>query len=280
MARLSWLRNTFLPPLFLAVMAGTARASVANHVEIRLISEYKGIAPGHASWIGLRFELEPGWHIYWKDPGDSGEPPSIRWNLPAGFRAGSIHWPTPERIPDHTLVDYGYGHDVLLIARLWVFRAIHASQPVTVSAAVNYLVCKDVCIPGTAHATISLPVSPGRAAQPSEWRTLFLQTRARWPKSAPAKWKISALATAHQFLLTLHTGSSELSAVFFPTDPSVIKNAAPQPATALPDGVRLNLEKSDLLAKAITHLNGVIVLNHRRAFVINAPIHQQTKRGG
>ena len=65
--------------------------------------------------MGLHFELESGWHIYWINPGDSGEPPRVQWRLPAGFRAESIQWPAPQRIEDHSLVDYGYEGEALLM---------------------------------------------------------------------------------------------------------------------------------------------------------------------
>jgi DsbC/DsbD-like thiol-disulfide interchange protein len=257
-----------------------ADASVANHLSVDLISEYKAISPGYVSWIGLRFELEPGWHIYWKDPGDSGEPLSVRWNLPEGVKLGPIHWPAPKRIPDHTLVDYGYERSVLLAAPLRVSHALTPPVPVNITATVSYLVCKDVCIPGTANAGISLPVSRRGSLQPSEWRRLCVQTRSRWPKAVPLGWKVTARATPNRFILALHTGSSERSAVFFPAKPTIIKNAAPQVASALPDGVRLLLEKSDLLLRPPSRLEGVVVLDGKGAFTISAPIHSEMKRGG
>jgi DsbC/DsbD-like thiol-disulfide interchange protein len=255
-----------------------APASAPNHLRVTLLSEYKALAPGRLSWIGIRFDIESGWHIYWKDPGDSGEPPSVEWELPAGLRAGAIRWPAPERIPDHTLVDYGYDRSVLLMAPIRTPPEIAARRPVEVAATVKYLVCKDMCIPGTAHVALSMRVSRAASFEPSESRALFLQTRSRWPKPAPRQWKVAAVATADQFLLTLHTGATERQAVFFPNDPSVIKNAAPQPATALPDGVRLTLQKSDLLVKALARLEGVVVLENKRAFVIDAPVRSPESR--
>ena len=67
-------------------------------VTVELVSEGDAIAPGKTFWIGLRQTIAPGWHTYWINPGDSGEPPQIDWALPAGFSAGDIAWPQPERI--------------------------------------------------------------------------------------------------------------------------------------------------------------------------------------
>ena len=271
------LRHVFVPVVALAAVAPTLPSP--SHLNVDLVSEYRAIAPARIAWIGLRFEIEPGWHIYWKDPGDSGEPPSVQWNLPPGLKAGAIRWPAPQRIPDHTLVDYGYNHSVLLMAPIRLLRPVPTVSPVKVSATVKYLVCREVCIPGASHVAMSLPVSR-TSSRPSEWHKLFVQTRAHWPKPTPTGWRVGALATGGGFVLSLHTGSSEHQALFFPADPNVIKNAAPQPATALADGVRLTLQKSDLLVKPVTHLEGVIVFGGTCAFVIRAPVHSQTRRGG
>ena len=272
-----------MPIMAAALLVGVAISAgesvVASHLSVSLISAYKAIAPGHISWVGLRFKLDPGWHIYWQDPGDSGEPPSVRWNLPEGVTAGPIRWPAPRRIPDHTLVDYGYERSVLLAAPIRLSRTVLAGAPIKLSATVSYLVCRDVCIPGSAHVGISLPLSHRGPLEPSEWHTLFLETRSRWPRPAPARWKVTAVATPKQFMLILHTGSAERSALFFPANPAVITNAAPQKATALADGVQLILEKSDLLAKPLSRLEGVIVLNRKGAFTITAPIYSETRGG-
>jgi thiol:disulfide interchange protein DsbD len=68
-------------------------------VRMELISEHGGVEPGASFWVGLRQRIAPGWHTYWLNPGDSGEPMTIEWALPAGFEAGGIVWPHPERIP-------------------------------------------------------------------------------------------------------------------------------------------------------------------------------------
>jgi DsbC/DsbD-like thiol-disulfide interchange protein len=273
-------RSALLLFAALTTMAYAAPASAPSHLRVTLLSEYMALGPARVSWIGLRFEIESGWHIYWKDPGDSGEPPSVQWELPAGLRAGAIRWPAPERIPDHTLVDYGYEGGVLLMAPIRTPPESAAREPIKIAATVKYLVCRDVCVPGSAHVALLLPVSRRESLQPSGSRALFIQTRSRWPKPAPRSWKINALGSGDRFVLTLRTGASERCAVFFPDDPSAIKNAAPQPAIPLANGVRLTLQKSDLLVKALPRLEGVVVLGSKGAFVVSVPIHSEIKRGG
>jgi len=77
----------------------------AKHVDVELVADVAGVAPGQTFRLGVRFVPEKNWHVYWKNPGDSGEAPRIQWMLPAGLTAGELEWPTPERIPVGPLVN-------------------------------------------------------------------------------------------------------------------------------------------------------------------------------
>lgn len=92
-------------------------ATIADkYVKLELVSEQDAIVPGKDLWLGFRFDLQDEWHTYWINPGDSGEAPRIEWQLPAGFQAGAIQWPYPERLSTPPFADYGYEHQVLLMA--------------------------------------------------------------------------------------------------------------------------------------------------------------------
>jgi thiol:disulfide interchange protein DsbD len=82
---------------------------------VDLIAEDAAIVPGQTFQAGFKFNLEKGWHVYWINAGDSGDPPRIQWKLPAGFEAGPIEWPAPVRLPVSSLMDYGYEDKVLLM---------------------------------------------------------------------------------------------------------------------------------------------------------------------
>src|SRR2546427_4268365 len=99
------------------LFAGIARetpAEASANVSVELLSERAAIEPGMPFRVGLLMRMRPGWHTYWKNPGDSGLPLRVTWNLPEGFSAGPIDWPTPERIPENGLMSYGYSRDVLI----------------------------------------------------------------------------------------------------------------------------------------------------------------------
>jgi DsbC/DsbD-like thiol-disulfide interchange protein len=102
---------------FFAVQAAPQKP---GFVQVELIAEQTAAAPGKPLWIGLSMKHDPGWHTYWKNPGDAGLPTTLAFTLPAGFQVGEIEWPHPERIPVKQLASYGYGDDLVLPLLLFV----------------------------------------------------------------------------------------------------------------------------------------------------------------
>jgi thiol:disulfide interchange protein DsbD len=264
----------------LLAQTGRMQTSPGSHGKVELIAEENAIVPGRKFLVGLRFGLEKGWHIYWVNPGDSGQPPRVQWSLPAGFRAGEIEWPYPKRLGTASVVDYGYEDQVLLIAPIEPPANLSPGSTVTLAADVRWLVCREICLPEQAHLTLSLPVEEQLPKGDSAQRRLFQQTKALLPKPLPPGWKTSVISDKDDFVLTVITGAPEKAATFFPLESGQIENAAAQKVNSLDSGIRLILRKSDQLLKPITTLNGVLVLPNGRAFQIAAPVVPVTKDKG
>ncbi len=244
----------------------------ALHTTVQLIAERDAIVPGRSVWLGVRFVLEPGWHIYWLNPGDSGSPPTIAWRLPPGVAAGPIEWPAPERIPVSSLVNYGYDGDVVLATELRAPARLKAGETMVLGAGVKWLVCQEVCVPGQADLELPLPVEPSSRPGPSA--ALIARARARVPREAPAGWKARARAEGDFFVVSIETGRSEREGVFFPLEVSQINDSAPQRVTPLDRGLRFTLRKSNQLIAAPATLRGVVRLSDGRTFVVAAPVAQ------
>jgi len=124
----------------------------------------QGVESGEPLWLGLQITHQPGWHTYWKNPGDSGLPTELTWQLPAGLDAGEIAWPVPEKIRIDRLANYGYAGTVLLPVPLQVSPAFKApllggaGGAITVRLHASWLVCKLECIPEEGDFTLQLPV--------------------------------------------------------------------------------------------------------------------------
>lgn len=256
-----------------AAQKGSAQSPPPSHVSIELISEETGVRPGKTLWVGLAFQLEKEWHVYWQNPGDSGQTPTIRWYLPKGFRAGAVRWPRPKRLGSGSVVDYGYEDEVLLMVSVTSSARPPKADSFTIAAEVKYLVCREICIPGKTHVTLTLPTSTDGAAHFSESRARFQRTRELLPKPAPQSWKISAESAGDYFTLTISEATGLRDASFFPLDAGVIENAAEQRAESSAQTLRLRLKKSDQLVRDVSVLRGVIETGAGGAFAIAVPVH-------
>jgi thiol:disulfide interchange protein DsbD len=259
--------------LLLCAANAHAEATPITHGTLELIARNQWIAAGHTLDLGLLFQLEKGWHIYWVNPGDSGEPPRVEWQLPAGLTAGAIEWPVPRRLETGSIVDYGYEDRVLLIVPLHAAPTLAAQQPVRIGAHVKLLVCShEMCIPGKAELSLTLPIKSQPPAPDTLTAELFAATRKSLPRPAPGNWKFSVSDANDSFVLTANVGRQITQAVFFPLAESQIENAAPQKLVTEKADFRLTLRKSDQLLKPIDRLKGVLVLSGDQAFLIDVPI--------
>lgn len=229
-----------------------ASASSQN-VRAALLSETSAVSAGKPFWVGLRLEMQPGWHVYWKQPGDSGLPPRVRWSLPAGFAAEDLAFPYPQRFTEGTLATYGYTGDVLLMARI-VPPASPPNGPVEISAAVSWLECREKCIPAKASLGLALPVAAAPVA--SREAPLFRATRDLLPARSDG-WTFHA--TADRLVLRPPARwRAPAAAEFFGAQDNVIQFGAPQRVVKGTAGWGLELLR-DPNGTVPATLNGVLV---------------------
>ena len=226
------LRTLILPALLaLTTLPAWAAGAVVTtpQVKAELVAHApEGVAAGKPLWLGLKIEHKPHWHTYWKNPGDSGLPTRLEWQLPAGVSAGEIEWPTPSKLPLGPLMNYGYEGTLLLPVAIAV-PADFKGEALDVKLYAEWLVCKDVCIPESGDFTLRLPAMAATAAHAA----LFDATRARMPQPAAGS-SASATLDGHTLVVQV-TGlpaawqGKELH--FFPETPGLIANAAKPQAT-------------------------------------------------
>ena len=186
----------------LAHAAATTAVVTTEQVRAELVAHApEGITPGKPVWLGLQIEHQPHWHTYWKNPGDSGLPTTLAWQLPAGVTAGEIAWPTPKKLPVGPLVNYGYEGKLLLPVPVTVGPAFAANQ-LDVKLTAQWLVCKDVCIPQQGEFALSLPVQASTAMHSAA----FDAARAALPQAAPGAKASAELVDAAKTLRVTVTG--------------------------------------------------------------------------
>ncbi|HEY0796943.1 MAG TPA: thioredoxin family protein [Acidisarcina sp.] len=246
---------------------------VAQHVSVALVSSRDVIHPGASLDAGLYFKLEKGWHVYWVNAGDSGEPPRVRWTLPAGITASPMQYPAPKRLPLGPFMDFGYEDEVLFPIALHASEGLAPGTALDLSAKVDWLVCRDVCVPG--KAALKLPLAIADAATPgTEYAPgLIAAYQEKLPRPLPAGLKAvfapttAGYAIGLEFTNTLSThlgpgnaATPGASPEFFPLDQNVISNPAPQTAGTVSNGLRLDLKKDQSLARSPRELHGVLIL--------------------
>jgi DsbC/DsbD-like thiol-disulfide interchange protein len=262
-----------LVSLLAAGTAGIAAPVQGKHARIELLSQQTAVAPGANLLLGVHFLLEPGWHIYWVNPGDSGQPPVFQWQLPAGFSAGEIEWPRPERMQSTPqLADYGYHDQTLLLATISVPQSwATTGHTAEIGLDANWLICREICLPDHAQLHLSLPFASKAAIDPAS-AAIFAHTQKLLPKPLPSGWKASAESRKDDFVLTVRTGKPSAKAEFFPLDAAQVDNAAPQKLAPSASGLTITLAKSELLVKPVTVLRGVLVLSGGDAYHVEAPV--------
>jgi DsbC/DsbD-like thiol-disulfide interchange protein len=252
----------------------SARASAASipHGTVDLIAESQWIAPGNETYFGLNFRLEKGWRIYWVNPGDSGQPPRVEWHLPAGLNAGELEWPAPRRLGTSTIVDFGYDNAVMLIVPLRAASTLPMNQAAQLDAELKVLVCREICIPGRARVSLTLPIKSMPPERDARTRELFTAARESLPRRVPAAWEFHVSSSKDSLLLTAKSGQRVTQATFFPLEESQVDNSAPQKIVPVATGFQLTLRKSDQLLKPIKRLKGVLELAGNQTYLIDVVV--------
>ncbi len=137
----------------------------AAHTQARLIFSTSAAKPGETVLAGIHLRMDPEWHIYWKNPGASGIPTSIEWELPPGVAATEIQWPVPHKLPPDELTTYVYEKEVVLIVPLQISPEAKPGE-LTLKAKVAWLECKEQCLPGDANVSAKLVIGDATIASP------------------------------------------------------------------------------------------------------------------
>ena len=214
------------------------------HVEARLVAEVEGVpATGGVISVGLHQAMQPEWHTYWRNPGESGEPTMLTWTLPEGFNASEIKWPHPKRLPFGELANYGYAEQVLLRTELTVPAGLTPGTTVTLKVDAAWLVCKDICVPEQGTLDLTLPVVEGTPAPSTQWQQAFAAERAAEPvKDGPFDGHFAATnGNVTLYVVPTAPMAAGSSLQFFPYTKGLIKASTEQKANPLGSGIAIDV---------------------------------------
>jgi thiol:disulfide interchange protein DsbD len=266
-----------------AVPAWSVAAADAGHVRVNLIAEEQTIEPGKSFWVALHVQIEKGWHVYWKNPGDAGMPLKLNWKLPDGFQTGTLQWPFPEKFTFDDMVGFGYHDEVMLLAQLVAPQSISSTKTIDLQGSVSWLVCSsETCQPGSAPVKLTLNVG---SAQPNPAvSAIFEKARAKMPKSQ-VEVKTIQKSGVIQLQLPTHAAQDAVTGIyFFPEEQNVI-DASIDPVIVTnqneSNGYLVNLKGGAQVGAKTTNLKGVLVVETQadgvQAFDIDSPIHEDSE---
>jgi thiol:disulfide interchange protein DsbD len=264
----------------LAATAAWAGATVkTEHVEASLLAEKTAVQAGKPANVGLRLRMEPHWHTYWKNPGDSGLPTRIQWELPAGWKAGEIQWPYPKPLPVGPLMNYGYEDDVLLVSPITP-AADAKPGPHTLKAKADWLVCKDVCIPEKGELDLVVNVAAAEGAPDTKVASHFERARNQLPVETQG-WKFESALQGKALVvrMTPPAGAKLPDRIaFFPERELLIEPAAPQKLMREGNAVRIEMKLAEPPLAGVKEVKGVAVSDsgwpgiQRKAIAVDAPV--------
>lgn len=214
----------------LVAATGHAEPTRTDHAEAELHSQRDHAVPGSAFRVALRLRPDPGWHTYWRNPGDSGLPTTLEWTLPEGVEAGPIQWPWPATYRLADIVNYGYGDETLHLVDVKLPADWPAGEPVTLQAQADWLICSDICVPESATLSLEVPTATGPADIDPVWAPDFERAASRVPE--PADWP--AAATHDDGAIRLQVQLPDLAPLrdarftVFPVAIELLHHSAPQ----------------------------------------------------
>lgn len=224
-------RTRLLAALLGLLAAGTSVAApvFTDNAEAELHARSTHAVPGESFRVALRLRPQPGWHTYWRNPGDSGLPTQIDWQLPEGVTASDIQWQPPGTYRLADVVNYGYGEQTLHIVDMQLPADWPPGQALHLDAEAEWLICSDICVPESASLSLELPTATEPAEPNPVWAPDFEAAEASLPEAVD--WPASMVRVDETIRLQLQL-SSDLSApegfTAFPITEDFIHHSAPQ----------------------------------------------------
>ena len=243
--------------LFSAVeLIGEDNFANTENANIDIIYSQDYLKEGDELILGLRFKLTPGWHIYWKNPGDSGLPPELEWNLPVGIEFQEILWPSPELAPLDPLTSYGYYDEVVLPIKFKINSNYNYGDKF--SAFLSFLICEEICIPEDTN--ISIDLTKFSQSQLENGKYILSD----WINRLPSKSSFitEAFLSDNTFKISWVSGEAYEKAYFYPEQNGLINYSSNQILRKNSEGSYLTIDRPENFREELQFVSGVLELQN------------------
>ena len=253
------LRHFFITALVAVLPLAAQEESPAAHpVQLELAAEHQSVQAGEPLWVAAHLEMEEGWHVYWKNPGEAGLAPQLDWDLPQGFEVADVQWPHPQRFEQSGLVGYGYERSVTLLAKITTPEVIEA-EAVEIGLSARWVVCRESCVPGGDEQKFSIPVLAQAPKADPQHAKRFAEARAHIPSATQA---VAVQHDGDKVVLSVETAHEDVQGAYFFPDPGldgVFDYGAAQEVTKTASGLTLSVPSEQEIDPTVS-LSGVLVL--------------------
>lgn len=245
-----------------ALVTSLASAAEAAHTRASLLLPVTAARAGDTVLAAVRLQMDPGWHTYWRNGGDSGGPTRIEWELPAGVTAGEVRWPAPEKYTVEGTTTYIYHDDALLFVPLTLAANLQPG-PLELKAKVSWLECEKLCVPGDEQVAAKLLVAS--STQPSPEAALLETARAGLPGDAQslkarAAWEPSPSDKSRHVVLEWDTPAQSDGADFYPDASDNFTISTTAETLAAPPGLtKLRIAVTTVGGAWPTNLSGLLI---------------------
>ena len=247
---------------FLPALPGAAEEKPVKGIDIALVAENSSVARGVPFTVGVKIHHHEGFHTYWRNPGIAGVPVKLEWQLPAGFSAGPIQWPYPQKSMMAIHPVHGFERDVMLLVEVTPPAELPAR--VKLKATASWMACADGCYPGKKELVLELPVEAEAKADPAVAAS-FTSARAELPRPIEG-WKAELLSAPDAAEIRVRLTPADDRAlppgdIYFFSSDGQISSDPPQRVEKTPDGTGFEIiaARSPYGPKGKSTLPGVLV---------------------
>jgi len=239
--------------LIALLTAHPAAAQGGRHMDVRLVAETASVAPGSTVILAFTMRPQPGWHGYWRNPGDAGDEPRATWRLPDGWRAGPLLYPVPDRLLVMGLMNYVYERDYALLATVRVPASAEPGATFPIDARLDYLVCtNEVCVPEEASVSVELAIG-----QPGAADAAFQSYRRALPRPLGSEGRFELANGRLRVAIPLPASTPVEAPYFYPVTTDAVRHSEAQRISRSGDLLIVEVAPGRLAAQ-LQRLDGLI----------------------
>ena len=264
--KVSWVTPLLL--LFCAFAGTSAQAQFKqpNHIASRLVAESSAPAPGSEVTLAIVMTPDPGWHGYWKNPGDAGVETRADWRLPDGVEAGPLRYPVPHTLLISGLMNYVYEGRYAQLVTLRLPKGLAKGTKLPIAAHLQYLACTDrICVPEETNVALELTVGDGAPDRRAE----FDEFRRSQPRPLGSNAAFERAGDAMRLAIPLPAAVDVKDVYFFPLTQDAIQYSAPQAVSRRGDMLVIET-KADEDSARLKALEGVLRIGADQGLEVHA----------